>query len=52
MGQRVGNISIFHDSRRDVRTVVKYSNILKDKINELVDTVNLQEIEQRNWKKA
>lgn len=28
---------IFHDSRQDVRTLLEIDNILKDKVNELID---------------
>lgn len=32
-------IGIFHDSRKDVRTIAEYCNLLADKINELNEEV-------------
>lgn len=37
---RIGGYSLFHDSVRDVRTLAKFCNILKEKVNELVDQNN------------
>jgi len=37
---------LFHDSREDIRTLIKVINILADKINELVDEANKREAEK------
>lgn len=43
------NLGIFHDSREDVRTLTECVLALKDKINELINVVNvLQEEREQN----
>lgn len=50
--RRSGNTGLFHDSRKDVLTITEHSNILQDKINELVWHVNRQAKELKELKEA
>lgn len=42
--RKVDNNGIFHDSRHDVAELAKMINILVDKVNEIVDVVNQNQI--------
>ncbi|SFN50860.1 hypothetical protein [Proteiniclasticum ruminis] len=50
--RRSGNTGLFHDSRKDVLTITEHSNILQEKINELVSAVNRQDKEIKELKEA
>lgn len=50
--RRSGNTGLFHDSRKDALTITEHSNILQDKINELVSAVNRQDKEIKELKEA
>lgn len=50
--RRSGNTGLLHDSRKDVLTITEHSNILQDKINELVSAVNRQDKEIKELKEA
>jgi ABC-type hemin transport system substrate-binding protein len=49
---KVSEPSLFHGSRQDIRTLAKMCNILREKCNELVETVNnlSSELEEANKK--
>ena len=46
------NEGLFHDTRKDVLTIMEHNNILQDKINELVWHVNQQTKELKELKEA
>ena len=46
------NEGLFHDTRKDVLTIMEHNNILQDKINELVWRVNQQTKELKELKEA
>lgn len=50
--RRSGNTGLFHDSRKDVLTIIEHNNILQEKINELVTAVNRQAKELEELKEA
>jgi len=46
------NEGLFHDTRKDVLTIMEHNNILQGKINELVWAVNQQAKELEELKEA
>ena len=46
------NEGLFHDTRKDVLTIMEHNNILQGKINELVTAVNRQDKEIKELKEA
>ena len=50
--RKSGNAGLFHDTRKDVLTIMEHNNILQGKINELVTAVNRQDKEIKELKEA